>query len=156
MAPLRLYYLDTSALVKRYIAEPGSRWVQDLYLQPDNLVITSLLTLAEAAAAFGRKWRLGDIDRVTYQQILDRLRSEFYRSHVVLTVDEAMVDLAVALTGQHPLRGYDALHLAAAMSMVRQMPMSYLVPVTFVSADQTLLAAAAAEGLAVEDPMAHP
>ena len=84
MPLFRLFYLDTSALVKRYIVEPGSRWVQDLYSEPNSLVVTSLLTLVEAAAAFGRKWRMGDIDRAAYRQALDRLRQEFHRGHVVL------------------------------------------------------------------------
>ena len=156
MPLFRLFYLDTSALVKRYIAEPGSRWVQDLYLEPDSLVVTSLLALVEAAAAFGRKWRMGDIDRAAYRQAVDRLRQEFHRGHVVLDVEPAMVDVAVTLTERHPLRGYDALHLAAALSTVRQMRLGRQVQVIFVSADRALLAAAAAEGLAVEDPLAHP
>ncbi len=156
MPPFRLFYLDTSALVKRYIAEPGSQWVQDLYLQPDSLVVTSLLTLVEAAAAFGRKWRMGDIDREAYRQALSRLRQEFYRGHVVLDVEPAMVDVAVTLTERHSLRGYDALHLAAALYTGRQMRLRRQVQVIFVSADRALLAAAAAEGLAVEDPLAYP
>lgn len=156
MPPFRLYYLDTSALVKRYMVESGSLWVQDLYLQPNSLMVTSLLTLVEAAAAFGRKWRLGDIDRETYRQALDRLRQEFHRGHVVLDVEPAMADLAVTLTERHPLRGYDALHLAAALSTVRRMRLGQQVQVVFVSADRALLAAAAAEGLAVENPLAHP
>ena len=38
---MSVVYLDTSALVKRYVAEPGSEWVQDL------------LNYSETPSAFG-------------------------------------------------------------------------------------------------------
>jgi len=46
------YYLDASALVKRYAPETGSRWVVELTNPGDDTaVLLSEITLAEVAAA---------------------------------------------------------------------------------------------------------
>ena len=79
------FFVDTSALAKRYLAETGSAWV--------------------------RSWILPRTGNVT---IITRLASAL----------QAMRTLSISLT--------------------------------FVTADTRLLAAASAEGLAVDDPNAHP
>jgi uncharacterized protein len=55
----------------------------------------------------------------------------------------------------HRLRAYDAVQLAVALEVnrIHQMAGS---PVTLVSADRDLNAAATAEGLTVDDPNSHP
>ena len=62
------------------------------------------------------------------------------------------MDLAEA----HGLRGYDAVHVAAAARLERQQQARGLAPIVFVSADHDQLRAAAAEGLTVDDPNQHP
>jgi len=56
----------------------------------------------------------------------------------------------------HGLRAYDAVQLAAALEVNRIYQTGGRGPVTLVSADQDLNAAATAEGLAVDDPSMHP
>jgi predicted nucleic acid-binding protein len=53
---------------------------------------------------------------------------------------------------RYPLRALDAIQLASAVQAVQLLS----VAVTFASADQNLLAAAAAEGFSTDDPNAHP
>jgi predicted nucleic acid-binding protein len=36
-------YLDSSVMVKRYVEEPGSDWVQSLITDPQNVVILAEL-----------------------------------------------------------------------------------------------------------------
>jgi len=48
-----IYYLDTSALVKRYYVEKGSAWVHSLF-RPDNLLVVSKVAYAEFLAALAR------------------------------------------------------------------------------------------------------
>ncbi len=58
------YYLDTSALIKRYVDESGSVWLRaqiDATLQP--LIISSHLLLAEMISAFNRRVREGALSR---------------------------------------------------------------------------------------------
>jgi hypothetical protein len=56
----------------------------------------------------------------------------------------------------HPLRAYDAVHLACALMVQRLMQQRGLPPPLFMAADDALLAAAAAEGFAVDNPLLHP
>lgn len=67
-----------------------------------------------------------------------------------------MVDEAIGLTGRHRLRGYDAIHLACALRLQRALVELGPTPLTLVSADEDLLAAARGEGLSVENPNLHP
>ena len=66
-----------------------------------------------------------------------------------------LVASAVSLAEEHALRGYDAVHLAAAMLVAKECE-ALGFPLTLVSADLELNEAATAEGLAVEDPNRHP
>jgi hypothetical protein len=63
---------------------------------------------------------------------------------------------AIALTRRQKLRGYDAVHLAGALFLQETLLAQDLSPPVFLSADQELLAAAQAEGLAVDNPETHP
>jgi hypothetical protein len=63
---------------------------------------------------------------------------------------------AVLLARSHGLRAYDAVQLASAIDIQRDHRDAGLAPVTLVSADRDLNAAATAEGLPVEDPNLHP
>jgi len=60
------------------------------------------------------------------------------------------------LVERHSLRGYDAVHLAAALEVAIAQRQGRADPLTFVSADSDQRDATMAEGLAVEDPNAHP
>lgn len=62
----------------------------------------------------------------------------------------------MALAEAHGLRGYDAVQLAAGRELNTLCNAFSLPPVTFVSADFELNAAAASEGLIVENPNNYP
>jgi hypothetical protein len=68
----------------------------------------------------------------------------------------ATLNRAVALTQRHRLRGYDAIQLATALSTQDQYRAAQLPDLTFVAADDDLVAAARAEGLPAENPNQHP
>ena len=61
----------------------------------------------------------------------------------------------MALAEAHALRGSDAIQLAAALDVYTD-SIVLALPFALVSADTELNAAAAAEGLTVDDPNAHP
>ncbi len=59
-----VFYLDASALVRRYVVEAGSSWIVALCHPPaGNTVATVRITKAEAAAAFASKLRGGGLAR---------------------------------------------------------------------------------------------
>ena len=56
------YYLDTSALIKRYVAEQGSQWVEAVVSEPDDaLLLTSRVTMVEVWSALARRKREASI-----------------------------------------------------------------------------------------------
>lgn len=67
------YYLDTSALLKRYITEDGSQWVRGIFRSPDHILITSRITQVEAASAFARRVREGTLTILRQDQALSLL-----------------------------------------------------------------------------------
>lgn len=57
------YYIDTSALVKRYHLEPGSQQIDQLFADPTATFLTANITLAELTSALDRKLKEGVITR---------------------------------------------------------------------------------------------
>ncbi len=116
-------YLDTSALVKRYNPEVGSKWVIDLCSRErSNTLITAEFTMAEVAAALAAKHRapkgitLAQRDAAVSVFLLDC--SQQYR---LIAVERRIIERAVDLTQHHRLRGYDAIHLATALLTNQQL-----------------------------------
>jgi predicted nucleic acid-binding protein len=77
------------------------------------------------------------------------VRNEAY---VITPLSEPIVELAVTLTRRHPLRGYDAVHLATAVALNSALIGAGMARLVFVAADARLCTAAQGEGLATENP----
>jgi uncharacterized protein len=135
-----LIYLDTSALIKRYIWESGSEIVQRLFKDP-NPIAVSKIAYAEAYAALTRRWRDGHLKQVQYDQAC-RLFEREWPAYVIVEVEDDILRLARDLIRKYPLRGFDALHLASAKSLLKHLR----APVAFACADRRLLDSAEAEG----------
>jgi hypothetical protein len=80
----------------------------------------------------------------------------FTRRYQVIQITRAVVTQAGMVLERHALRAYDAVQLACALTVRRLLHQYGLTPPLFVAADDVLLAAAAAEGFAVENPLLHP
>jgi len=151
------YYLDASAVVKRYADEPGGAWVRQITDPPArNTILLAEITLAEVAAALAAKHRA---PQGITQQERDRALSRFLQDcdehFLLLPIDRAMIDRAVELTQNHRLRGYDAVQLATALVASETLKSQNLSPPVFVAADDDLLAAAKAGGLPAGNPLDH-
>jgi len=149
-------YLDSSALVKRFLLEIGTSWVQASCDDPAQTVAVAEIGLVEIAAAFSGKLRGAHITPAQYSNARADLTADANDEYVLVTVNRAVVDEAIELTARHRLRGYDAMHLACALTLNRALLAHHLAPLTFISADDDLLAAAAAEGLPSDNPNRHP
>jgi predicted nucleic acid-binding protein len=150
-------YVDTSALVKRYVGEGGTIWVRRLLARPVRQAIyTALLAQTEVLSALRRKVRDGTLAAIDAQCLARRVQRHCAHRYRLVAITPARVAQANALVQAHPLRAYDALHLACAFA-VREALQPYGLPAPlFVTADDALLAAARAEGFAVENPLQHP
>lgn len=149
-------YFDSSALVKRYMCEAGTTWVQGWCDDPTQVVAVAEIGLVEMAAAFASKLRGGFITAAMSNDARTDLLEDARREYVLVAIDRSIVDDAIDLTARQRLRGYDAVHLACALRLNRALITHRLPPLLFVSADGNLLAAATAEGLATDDPNQHP
>ncbi len=134
-------YLDTSALVKHYVWEPGSEEV-DRILADAQWAGASLLARVELEAAFAKYVRMALLPESEARSLLVGFRMDWERlTH--LHPDPWMTDLASELVWRYGLRGYDAVHLASALRWQD----AALHPVTFATFDRKLWRAAADAGL---------
>jgi uncharacterized protein len=136
-------YLDTSALVKRYVEEPGSEDVLD-WMDLADTIGTGLITRAEVAAAITRAARLHHLTSQISDKALDKFRLEWDSFHR-LSIKEELIARADFLACQYGLRGYDAVHLAAALIWQEAL----MLPVTLATYDQELANASKNTGLRV-------
>lgn len=90
-----------------------------------------------------------------YTRVLQDLTHDFTYQYLLVEIDQALVDLAVDLTRRQRLRGYDAVQLAAALTVNGVLTQAQFSPLTFSSADDDLLKAAHGEGLATDNPNWH-
>lgn len=134
-------YFDTSALIKRYVAEKGSSLISSL-LAREGVAATAKIAYAEVHAGLARKRREDHLSRERYAQVCRRFESDWPGYIQVELRDEILV-LARDLVQRHPLRGFDAIHLASALSLQTGLGEA----MTFVVADDRLLLAAQAEQL---------
>ena len=133
-------YFDTSAVVPLLIAEPGSARAASLWDSADRIVSIRLV-YPEARAALAQAERLG---RLTARQLRDAVTGfdSLFEEIDIVEVDDALARRAGELAEVRQLRGYDAVHLAAA-DRVRD------PNVVVIAGDGALLDAATAEGMAV-------
>ena len=155
---MSIYYLDASALVKRYADESGSTWIQQITdPRTRNTILLAEITLAEVAAALAAKSRA---PRGITQEQRDRALSLFLqdcdRHFLLLPVDRQVIERAVELTQNHRLRGYDAVQLGATLIVSQTLENERLSAPVFIASDNDLIAAARAEGLTADNPADHP
>lgn len=152
---MSVFFCDSSAIVKRYVAETGSAWLTAITNPTVSRVYISRITFVEVVSAITRREKGGhlstadaDTARLTFEQ--DYL-NEFQK----VEVSESLINEAVKLAKKHALRGYDAVQLAAALETETERIAMGLPSLILLSADNELNTAAIAEGLTVDDPNNH-
>lgn len=134
-----ILYCDTSSLIKLYVEEDYSDIVRDVTQKATGL-FTCRITYPEARSALARRYREGDLTETAYRRIVMQL-DEDWEELFIIDFDER---LAGELTERHAIRGFDAVHLAAALGLVSDSPR---IDVRFSTFDSRLQIAATAEGL---------
>ena len=149
------YFLDASAAVKRYAEESGSAWIRQITdPQAQNTILLAEITLAEVAAALAAKQRAPKgITLEEQDRVLSRFLQDCEEHFTLLSIDRSVIDRAVDLAQRHRLRAYDAVQLATALEATAIIQAQASPVLTFVAADGDLLTAAAAQHLAVENPL---
>lgn len=154
---MAVYFFDSRAIVKRYVNEIGTTWVTELTRPATgNRVYLARVTGVEVISAMTRQARGGMLSATDVIAGVSEFRKHFASRYRVVEIRPALVANAMGLAEVHALRGYDAVQLAAALEVHARRVARRLSQLTLVSADAELNGAAAAEGLLVEDPLAHP
>ncbi|MCU0566028.1 MAG: type II toxin-antitoxin system VapC family toxin [Oculatellaceae cyanobacterium Prado106] len=154
---MSIYFIDSSALVKRYISEIGSQWVLDLFDPTlENDIFVAAITGVEIVAAITRRSRGGSIADSDADTARNQLKRDLKEEYQVVQLLESILVSGMALAETHGLRGYDAIQLAAGCAINSLSISNGLAPIIFVSADNYLNTAAMNEGLDIENPNQYP
>lgn len=132
-------FLDSSALVKRYIEEAGSNRVDDI-LASASAVGASVLAPTEVISALCRRRRETRLSARQYAGAKRALASDL-ADVTLIGISEDVIRIAISAIQRWPLRSADALHVACAAAWSADL---------FVTADETQLRAARGSGLSVE------
>jgi uncharacterized protein len=134
-----VYFFDSSALVKRYVQETGSAWVQALCQQasPQDQYIARIAGV-EVISAIARRGKAGDLSPSALATALNRFHEDFARSYEIVEISPAIVARAMEFARRRCVR------------QILGLPV-----LTLVSADANLNSAAVAEGLVVSNPNDH-
>jgi predicted nucleic acid-binding protein len=148
---LALYFLDTSALVKLYVQEPGTDRLLPLVTdQPEHRFAILGISTVEIRSAIRRRQRAGDIDAGTAAAILASVQSHTETRFIRQVINDTVIDSALEMIDRYPLRAYDAIQLAGCLVLGAITEEAY----TFVCSDHRLLEAARSERLRTFDPAA--
>lgn len=147
-------FLDSSALAKRYLSEPGTVWLRQ-QLASATTIIVSRITSVEIMSAVARRHREGAIDTNVVSGINRLLERHFRGEYLVIDVNDTVTRNAIHLIKTHPLRAYDTVQLATARFVNQRLIAQQLTPITFLCADTRLLQIATIEGLSVDNPNNH-
>ena len=143
------YFLEATAFGKLFVREPGTdTLIRLMETVEDNRKLIAASTPLEVYAALRRRERAGAINPTDAAAAIEVLRLEAART-VQQPLNPAVLESARQLLDRTSLRWPDAIQLAAAL-VAREMFSG--TEIIFVSASQTLLDAARAEGLQLMNP----
>ena len=154
---MSVYFLDSSAVVKRYVIETGTYWIKSI-VNPlsGNHIHVARITGAEVVSALSRRMRGGSPTAAAGSAAIAEFRNHFASEYVIVDITPSLIESAMHLAETYALRGYDAVQLAAVLEVSTDTIALGMDSPTLISADGDLNAAATAEGLAIDDPNTHP
>ena len=147
-------FVDTSGILKLYVSEPGSAWM-DAAVVPQGIII-SAITVTEVGSSLSRRVRDGTLTPRQARIAWTEFRRES-RTFLTMPVPLPTLRGAARLTARStvPLRALGAIQLQSALDAAADARRKRVPVPLFVSADARLLRAAAAVGFATDNPTDH-
>ncbi len=139
-----ILFFDTSALIKRYIAETGSGRVDELFQQTTEIVI-SPVTKIELHSTIKRLVKTNALSKSDYQQLKKDIANDI-NDFINLSFNSEIEDIAFSLIERHQLKTLDSIQLASCLYSRADID-------GFVVSDAKLKKASQNEGLIVIDPL---
>ncbi|MFH1620323.1 MAG: type II toxin-antitoxin system VapC family toxin [bacterium] len=105
-------FLDTSALIKRYVEERGTETVNSLCAQADEIILCAI-ALPEMISALMRRLLEGRISKRQYRDIKKAMLAD-WACAMQVDISHGLIAKTVEVLEQGRTRTLDALHVAAA------------------------------------------
>ncbi len=151
------FYLDASALAKRYSPEPGDVLIDHLFASVALArMIVFNLGVAEVVSTLIRKRNDGRLAPKTFTRAMTNFSAEIIRAADVrkAEADNALVLAALPLIQSYSINATDAVILRSALELAASLRAGGN-DLVLVAADHRLLKAARAEGVLAFDPEAQ-
>ncbi len=145
------FYLDTSAIAKRYCREAGTHFINSLYenvIRTDQIIYFAEHTISEVGSTIYRKMREGKFDAEESTTLLTHFLMESKSSIQFIETNESLYLNTFDFLKKYTLRSADAIHLAAAFEVYKLHGNNLF----FISDDKKQCEAASSEGLRVVLP----
>lgn len=148
------YFVDTSAVAKRYLAnERGASWVLSwITAAAGNIVVMTDLTAVEMFSLLARRVREGTLVGSLAVTLGKAFLVDVEHEYLSFPLEARVLSRARDLVNKYPLRALDSIQLAGALEAASELNEQ----LTFISADNSLLAAASSEGFQIDNPNAYP
>lgn len=148
------FYLDASALAKRYAPEPGTPVIKHLFarLTPTRMIVLHI-GVAEVVSILVRKRNGGKLSFATFAQSFLKLQREIINQPLLRQpdADAALVMAAMSVITKHSINATDAMLLRSALDVAANLR-ARGDDLVLVAADHRLLRAAQIEGLLTLNP----
>ena len=148
------FFVDGSALAKRYVAEPGTPLMDHLFSQVTaNRLFVLNVGFAEVVSVMVRRRNAGAITTTTFSQAMLHLGQEIIHAASIRKLEptNALVIASLAHIEKHSINATDAIVLHATLGLAQFLRVNG-DDLAIVASDQRLLRAAKAEGLDTFDP----
>jgi len=112
------YFLDSSALIKRYLIEVGTPWMRSVVdRKAQNIILIAQITQSEVVSAVTLRNRNGTISARTAHAMRLLIDRHVKRQYRVVSLTEEVIRRSKDLLELHPSRAYDAVQLASALEI---------------------------------------
>ena len=109
-----IVFFDISSWVKRYVDETGSDEVEKICSKADEIIL-SILCVPETISSFSRLLREKKITQSLFFDLKKAFIEEIEDVNFI-NITPDVINRAVELLQQHPLRTLDALHISCAVN----------------------------------------
>ena len=113
---MRIYF-DTSALVKAFVDETGSKevkaFIAQIFSQKEVVFSTAVITKAEVVAALATLHRNRELSTPKYQKAINDFQ-ERWKSFDVVEATSFVIDSSFEIGHTHKIKGCDAFQVASA------------------------------------------
>ncbi|MBL8130400.1 MAG: type II toxin-antitoxin system VapC family toxin [Anaerolineae bacterium] len=149
------YFIDSSALVKRYTLEIGTSWVRNITApRSGHTIMIAQITLVEMISALARQYHDGKATLNMLQTFRRQVEYHARTQYTLTGLNRQIIAGALSLHERYRLRAYDSVQLATAVELHKR-AVSIAQIVIFIASDARLLQAAVGEGLNTDNPNDH-